>query len=144
MRIAIVGAGVSGLVAAHLLQPRHEVTVFEEGPRAGGHTNTVRVDTADETLHVDTGFIVYNDRNYPHFERLLDELGVATQPSEMNFSVSAEHEDFEYAGTPRGLLAQPGNLTRPGFVRMIADYRRFNREARAWLQTGDDRQSLGD
>src|SRR5690349_286051 len=144
MRIAIVGAGISGLAVAHLLDRRHEVTVFEAGSYAGGHTNTVRVDTADETLQVDTGFIVYNDRNYPLFERLLDELGVATQRSAMSFSVSAEREDFEYAGTPWGLLAQPGNLTRPAFVRMLADYRRFNREARACLQAGDDRQSLGD
>ena len=144
MRIAVIGAGVSGLVVAHLLNERHEVTVFEAAPYAGGHTNTVRVDTVDDTLHVDTGFIVYNDRNYPNFERLLDRLGVATQPSTMSFSVSAAHEDFEYASTPRGLLAQPGNLTRPGFVRMLGEYVRFNRDARALLEDGDDRISLGD
>jgi predicted NAD/FAD-binding protein len=71
VRVAIVGAGVSGLVVAHLLHDRHEVTVFEAAGYAGGHTNTIRVDTADETHHVDTGFIVFNDRNYPNFERLL-------------------------------------------------------------------------
>ena len=144
MRIAIIGAGVSGLVAAHALHRRHEVTVFEAGDYAGGHTNTVRVDLPDETLAVDTGFIVYNDRNYPNFQRLLAELGVATQPSRMTFSVSAEHEDFEYAGTPRGLVAQPGNLTRPAFLRMLGEYRRFNREARLLLDEGDNRASLGD
>ena len=144
MRIAIVGAGVSGLVCAHLLHERHDVTVFEAAGDAGGHTNTVRVDTSDDTLHVDTGFIVYNDRNYPNFERLLERLGVASRPSTMSFSVSAAHEDFEYASTPRGLLAQPGNLTRPAFVRMLREYMRFNRDARALLEDGDDRVSLGD
>jgi uncharacterized protein len=144
MRIAVIGAGVSGLVAAHELHRRHDVTVFEAGAYAGGHTNTVRVDTSDATLDVDTGFIVFNDRNYPSFERLLDRLGVAWQPSVMSFSVSAETEDFEYAGTPRGLFAQRGNMTKPAFLRMIGEYRRFNREARALLREGDDRTSLGD
>ena len=75
MRIAIVGAGVSGLVVAHLLHRAHDVTVFEANAYAGGHTNTVRVDTPHETHQVDTGFIVFNDRNYPNFERLLERLG---------------------------------------------------------------------
>ena len=144
LRVAIVGAGVSGLTVAHLLHPRHEITVFEAGSYAGGHTNTVRVDLPDETLDVDTGFIVFNDRNYPNFERLLARLGVASQPSTMSFSVSAVSEDFEYAGTPRGLLAQPGNLTRPAFVRMVGEYVRFNRDAGVLLASGDDRTSLGD
>src|SRR6478735_8741544 len=132
-RGAVVGAGISGLTAADLLHPRHDVTVFEAGAHAGGHSNTVRVDLPDETLDVDTGFIVFNDRNYPNFERLLDRLGVASQPSTMSFSVSAVGEDFEYAGTPRGLLAQPGNLRRPAFVRMMGEYVRFNRDARVLL-----------
>jgi uncharacterized protein len=143
-RVAIVGAGISGLTVAHLLHPRHDIAVFEAGTYAGGHTNTIRVDLPGETLDVDTGFIVFNDRNYPNFERLLDQLGVASQPSTMTFSVSAVGEDFEYAGTPRGLLAQPGNLTRPAFVRMVGEYVRFNRDARVLLQSGDDRTSLGD
>jgi predicted NAD/FAD-binding protein len=143
-RVAIVGAGISGLTVAHLLNDRHEVTVFEAGDYAGGHTNTVRVDLPDATLHVDTGFIVYNDRNYPNFERLLGSLGVGTRPTTMSFSVSAVDEDFEYAGTPRGLVAQPGNLTRPAFVRMIGEYVRFNRDARVLLESGDDSTSLGD
>ena len=144
MDVAIIGAGVSGLVAAHHLQGRHRVTVFEAATRPGGHTNTVRVDLADQTLDVDTGFIVFNDRNYPNFERLLERLGVASQPSTMSFSVSAVGEDFEYAGTPRGLVAQPGNLTRPAFLRMIREYVRFNRDARILLEEGDDGRSLGD
>jgi uncharacterized protein len=144
LRVAIVGAGISGLTVAHLLHPRHDITVFEAGSYAGGHANTVRVDLPDETLDVDTGFIVFNDRNYPNFERLLGRLGVACQPTTMSFSVSAVGEDFEYAGTPRGLLAQPGNLTRPAFVRMVGEYVRFNRDARVLLASGDDRTSLGD
>jgi predicted NAD/FAD-binding protein len=139
MRIAIVGAGVSGLVAAHLLQREHEVVIYEAGSYAGGHTNTIRVDTAHETHHVDTGFIVMNDRNYPNFTRLLSQLGVATQATNMSFSVKGEDEDFEYAGTPRGLFCQPRNLASPRFQRMIADLLRFNRELRRLLahdQTG--------
>src|SRR4029079_12012849 len=85
---AIVGPGISGLTCAHVLHGRHEITLFEADGRLGGHTNTVRVDLADETHHVDTGFIVHNDRNYPGFIGLMNELGVATQPSEMSFSVS--------------------------------------------------------
>ena len=85
MRIAIIGAGISGLATAHMFHRVHEITVFEAGPRAGGHADTVRVDTEDATHHVDTGFIVFNDRNYPNFERLLTSLGVASQPSIMSF-----------------------------------------------------------
>jgi predicted NAD/FAD-binding protein len=144
MKLAVVGAGVSGLVAAYLLHERHDVTVFEAGGHAGGHANTLRVDTAHETLDVDTGFVVFNDRNYPLFERLLARLGVGVQASSMSFSVSAVHEDFEYAGTPRGLIAQPGNLARPAFLRMVWEYGRFNREARRLLESGDARVSLGD
>jgi predicted NAD/FAD-binding protein len=133
MRIAIVGAGVSGLLAAHLLAREHEVVVYEAGSYAGGHTNTIRVDTAHDSYHVDTGFIVMNDRNYPNFTRLLSQLGVETQATNMSFSVKGEDEDFEYAGTPRGLFCQPRNLLSPHFQRMIADLLRFNRELRRLL-----------
>jgi uncharacterized protein len=133
VRIAIVGAGVSGLVAAHLLQGQHEIVVYEAGSYAGGHTNTVRVDTAHATHHVDTGFIVMNDRNYPNFTRLLSRLGVATQPTHMSFSVKGEEEDFEYCGTPRGIFCQPRNLVSVRFQRMILDLPRFNRELRRLL-----------
>jgi len=128
MRIAIVGTGISGLVCAHKLHPEHEITVYEANDYVGGHTNTVRVDLPDETQWVDTGFIVLNDRNYPNFQPLLDELGVATQPSHMSFSVS-DGDAFEYAGTPRGLFAKPGHAANPRFLRMIRDLVRFNREA---------------
>jgi predicted NAD/FAD-binding protein len=136
VRIAIVGAGVSGLVAAHLLHREHEIVVYEAGSYAGGHTNTIRVDTAHETHHVDTGFIVMNDRNYPNFTRLLDRLGVARQPTHMSFSVKGEEHDFEYSGTPRGLFCQPGNIASVRFQRMILDLLRFNRALRTLLDGG--------
>jgi predicted NAD/FAD-binding protein len=140
MRIAIVGAGVSGLAVAHLLDPVHDVTVFEAGPYAGGHTNTVRVDTADATHHVDTGFIVFNDRNYPNFERLLARLRVKSQPSEMSFSVSDGRGDFEYNGSsPNGVYAKRAHIVTPWFQRMLADLARFHREARALLASAPGR-----
>lgn len=143
MKIAIVGAGVSGLVAAHLLHREHEIAVFEAGAYAGGHTNTIRVDTEDATHHVDTGFIVFNDRNYPNFQRLLAQLGVATQASTMSFGVS-DGRDFEYSGaSPNGLFANRHHLMRPWFHRMLADLVRFNRDARALLSGGDS-LSLGE
>ncbi len=148
MRIAIVGAGVSGLVVAHLLDARHDVTVFEANGYAGGHTNTVRVDTPHQTHHVDTGFIVYNDRNYPNFERLLSRLGVATKASSMTFSVSDGCGDFEYNGSsPNGLFAKRAHLVTPWFHRMVADMARFNRAARELVAQGgrsDEGPSLGD
>jgi len=144
MRIAIVGAGISGLVVAHLLHRGHEITVFEAADYAGGHTNTIRVDTPNETHHVDTGFIVFNDRNYPGFERLLERLGVAWQPSTMSFSVSDGKGDFEYSGaSPNGLFAKRGHLVTPWFHRMVADLARFNRAARGLLTGSVDEVGAG-
>ena len=137
MRIAVVGGGVSGLVAAHLLHPEHDVTVFEAGAYAGGHTNTVTVDTDAGPLGVDTGFIDFNDRNYPRFEALLTELGVAAQPSDMSFGVS--DGDFEYASTsPSGLYAKRSHLLSPSFQRMVADVPRFQRRARELLVSPEE------
>jgi len=130
----VIGAGISGLVAAHRLHPEHDITVYEANDYPGGHTNTVRVDLTGETHFIDTGFIVLNDRNYPNFEPLLAELGVATQPSHMSFSVGAGKGDFEYAGTPRGVFAKPSHAVSPPFLRMLADLARFNRDARALLE----------
>jgi predicted NAD/FAD-binding protein len=138
MRIAIVGAGISGLVATHVLQRRHDVTLFEANDYAGGHTHTVRVETDGGAWDVDTGFIVCNDRNYPNFQRLLAQLGVATQPSDMSFGVSDPVGDFEYSGaSPNGLYAKRSHLVTPWFQRMVADLVRFNRDARALLAGGD-------
>ncbi len=143
MRIAIIGAGVSGLTAAYLLHREHEVTVFEAGDHAGGHTNTIRVDTAHETHHVDTGFIVFNDRNYPNFERLLAQLGVAWQPSNMSFSVSDEQGSFEYASTSlSGLYANRRHLGSLAFQRMVAEVPRFQRAARRLLEADAEHEHL--
>ena len=144
MRIAIVGTGISGLVAAHRLQHEHEVTVFEAADRLGGHTNTVAVEgEGGERLRIDTGFIVFNDRNYPNFEALLEEIGVASQPSHMGFSVSDGEGGFEYSGTPRGVFARRSHLLSPSFLGMLRDWRRFNREARALIGMNGTAPSLG-
>ncbi len=138
MRIAIIGAGVSGLVCAHLLHADHELVLFEASDRVGGHANTVRVETDAGVHDIDTGFIVFNDRNYPNFERLLDELDVATQASRMSFGVS-DGADFEYNGaSPNGLFATRSKLIDPAFHRMIADLVRFNRDARELLASEED------
>ena len=144
MKIAVVGAGISGLVAAHHLHPEHDITVYEANDYVGGHTSTHRVDLADETHWVDTGFIVYNDRNYPNFEPLLAELGVETQKSRMSFSVSDQDGGLEYSGaSPNGLFADRGNLVRPSFLRMVRDLVRFNRQAPALVGLNGSGPSLG-
>jgi uncharacterized protein len=143
MRIAIVGAGVSGLVCAHLLHRDHQLVVFEATEGAGGHANTVHVETDTGAYDLDTGFVVFNDRNYPGFERLLGELDVATQPSQMSFGVS-DGVDFEYNGaSPNGLFATRSNMIAPSFHRMIADVVRFNHDARRLLASGEN-LPLGD
>jgi predicted NAD/FAD-binding protein len=129
-RVAVVGSGISGLSAARLLSRGHTVTLFEAAPRLGGHANTLDV-VLDGIAHpVDTGFLVYNRATYPNLVRLFDELGVPAAPSEMSFSVSLDSPAIEWAGTSLGtLFAQPANVLRPGFIRMLRDVLRFNREA---------------
>ena len=146
MRIAIVGAGVSGLTCAHLLSRSHDVTLYEADDRPGGHANTVRVDLPDGSFDVDTGFLVYNERNYPGLIRLFDDLGVATKPSDMSFAVCDEVGGLEWKGTSFDtVFAQRRNLVKPAFLRMLADIVRFNRRARALLdQPADPSVSLGD
>jgi predicted NAD/FAD-binding protein len=145
MRIAIVGAGISGMVTAHLLHRHHEIVVFEASERAGGHSNTIRVDTPEQTHHVDTGFMVFNDRNYPHFQRLLTQLGVESQPSDMSFSVSDERGDFEYnSASPNGLFAKRSHLATPWFHQMITDLVRFNSAARELLVGAGEDLSFGE
>jgi predicted NAD/FAD-binding protein len=131
MRIAIVGSGIAGLTCAHLLHPRHEVMLYEVDGRPGGHTNTVEVEVDGDTHAVDTGFIVYNERTYPGFVRLLRELGVGTKDSEMSFGVSDERAGLEWRGTSlSSLFAQRRNIVNPAFRRMLVDVVRFNRAAR--------------
>jgi predicted NAD/FAD-binding protein len=138
VRVAVVGSGVSGLTSAYLLHRSHEVTLFEQDDRPGGHTNTVTVDIGDRSQPVDTGFIVYNDRTYPGFIALLDHLGVPTRASEMSFSVTDERTGLEWRGTsPSTVFAQRRNLARPAFHRMLVDVVRFNRAARRLVAAGD-------
>ena len=128
MRIAVIGTGIAGLGAAYALsRGGHDVALFEREPRAGGHTRTVTVAEAGRTLGIDTGFIVHNERNYPNLVRLFRELGVATQESDMSFSVSCARCGIEWSG--RRPFAQSRNALRPSFVRMVRDVGRFLREA---------------
>ncbi|MCW4149806.1 FAD-dependent oxidoreductase [Halomonas sp. 18H] len=129
-RIAVIGSGIAGMAAAWYLSQRHRVTLFEAGPRLGGHTATVDVTLEGQPYAVDTGFIVFNDRTYPHFQRLLAALGVESQPTEMSFSVHETRRDFEYNGhTLTSLFAQRRNLFKPSFLGLLRDILRFNREA---------------
>jgi uncharacterized protein len=143
-RVAVVGGGVSGLVAAAELHAAgHDVRLFEAADYAGGHTNTVEVDTPAGPLAVDTGFIVFNELNYPNFERMLAELGVASQPADMSFSVADGRGGFEWATTgPRGLFARPAHALDPRFHRMLRDLVRFNRDARKLVGMRDRGPSL--
>lgn len=130
MKVAIVGAGISGLGAAWLLSKKHDVTVFEADSHFGGHANTVNAGCVDGDIPIDTGFIVCNDRNYPNFLSLLDELNVKYVPTEMSFGVSIGAGSFEYAGSEKlsALLAQPLNLFRPRFISMIKSLVRFYKD----------------
>ncbi|WP_420405335.1 NAD(P)/FAD-dependent oxidoreductase [Nisaea sp.] len=125
MRIAVVGSGIAGLGAAWLLSSRYQVTVYEANDRLGGHSNTVTVDYDGEAVPVDTGFIVYNEATYPNLIGMFDWLGIRTKPSDMSFSVSVGNGALEYEGSLRGLVAQPTNLLRPGYYRMLTDVARF-------------------
>lgn len=143
MRVAVVGAGSAGLACAHRLRPDHDVRIFEAAGRPGGHTHTRPVTVDGTTFPVDSGFIVCNDRTYPNFLGLLDELGVAVRPTTMSFSVTARDRDFEYhADSLNGLFAQRRNAVDPRFLRMVAEYVRFNRVAHRFLASGDETTSL--
>jgi predicted NAD/FAD-binding protein len=145
MRIAVIGAGISGMVAAYRLCSEHDVTVYEAGGYIGGHTNTVDVSEQGRDLAIDTGFIVHNDWTYPNFVALLEELGVPWQESDMSFSVRCEKSGLEYNGTSlNSLFAQRRNLVRPSFLRMVADILRFGSQAQALLAPGAPDLSLGD
>ena len=144
MKIAIIGSGIAGNVAAHRLHKEHEITVFEAGAHVGGHTHTHEIDSHGERYAIDTGFIVFNDWTYPNFIALLSELGVESQASVMSFSVRNEASGLEYNGTTiNTLFAQRSNLLRPSFYRMLRDIVRFNREAPALLASSTD-IALGD
>lgn len=130
MRIAVVGSGISGLAAAWLLSERHQVTLYEANDYAGGHTHTVDVTLQGRTCGVDTGFLVFNEATYPNLVPLLRHLEVPVAKSEMSFSLSLEEPAIAWSGTNLDtLFAQRSNLVRPGFLRMLRDILRFNRDA---------------
>ena len=140
-RVAIVGAGISGLSAAHLLSRRHEVELFEKDARLGGHAHTHVLSHGGREWTMDSGFLVYNHRNYPNFARLLAELGVEGQPSDMCFSVRCRPCGLEYSSRGlNGLFAQRRRALDPRHLRMLAEIPRFNRRALALLDTpeGED------
>ncbi|MEY2696862.1 MAG: hypothetical protein RL333_1000 [Pseudomonadota bacterium] len=143
-KIAIIGTGISGLTAAYYLNPHCDLTVFEKNDYVGGHTQTHDVEWNGERHQIDTGFIVFNDWTYPEFIRLMNAIGVEDQPSHMSFSVKCEQTGLEYNGTSlNSLFAQRRNLFSPRFLGMIRDIMRFNREAPAFLDHGDDAMTLG-
>jgi predicted NAD/FAD-binding protein len=145
VRIAVIGGGVSGNLCARLLAVKHDVQLFEANEYAGGHTNTVRVSTLGGEYPVDTGFMVFNDRTYPHFTKLLELLDVPSQASDMSFSVRSDRPDFEFQGSSvNGLFAQRSNLVKPSFYRMLAEVLRFNRESPRLLETDDDHLTIGE
>ncbi|MGI9658440.1 MAG: NAD(P)/FAD-dependent oxidoreductase [Gaiellaceae bacterium] len=135
VNIAVVGAGIAGLGAAYLLAREHKVTLFERDERLGGHSNTVVVDIGERELGLDTGFLVHNERNYPNLIRLFRELDVATQPSEMSFSVSCQGCGLEYSG--RKPFAQRSNILKPRFYAFLYDVVDFLRTAPKSLRAGD-------
>ncbi len=152
MKIAVIGSGISGLGAAWALGDEHEVTLYEAEGRLGGHSNTAEVVDRGRRIPVDTGFIVFNERNYPNLVRLFDHLRVPTEPSDMSFAVSRDAGRFEYQSRALGLAAQPINLARPGYARMVRDILRFTREAAFAVRPGSlettrqllDRMKLSD
>ena len=136
-RVAVVGGGISGLAAAYLLAPHHAVTLYEAAPRLGGHARTVMAGRNGDQP-VDTGFIVFNYANYPHLTRMFMDLDVPVKPSDMSFGASIDNGRVEYALRDlRGLVGQPRNLVRPGFLRMVRDIAKFNAQAEA-AATDDD------
>ena len=145
MKIAIVGSGISGLVTAYLLSQDHDITVYEAANYIGGHTNTVSVELKGRNYEVDTGFIVYNEKNYPNFVKLLDQLEVPNQPTNMSFSVRCIITGLEYNGTSiNKLFAQRSNLLRPSFYRMIKDILRFNRDTKQFLKSENLKLTFGE
>lgn len=144
MKIAVIGTGIAGNVAAWHLCKDHDITVYEAGSHVGGHTHTHDIVQNGSHYAIDTGFIVFNDWTYPNFIALLDEIGVASQPTDMGFSSRCETTGIEYNGSSLNqLFAQRRNILRPGFHGMIRDILRFNRESRELIDGDNETLTLG-
>ncbi|MDJ0957943.1 MAG: FAD-dependent oxidoreductase [Arenicellales bacterium] len=144
MKIAVVGAGISGIYAAHRLAMQHDVTLYEANGYLGGHTDTHHVTTEDRICSVDTGFIVFNETNYPLFTSFIKDLGVQSQPTNMSFSVSEKRSGLEYNATNlKGLFCQRKNLVSPRFYRMLIDILRFYKHSPELLTCDDDDLTIG-
>jgi len=138
LKVAIIGSGVSGLVSAYLLSRKYEVTIFEKENRAGGHANTVSVTDSEKKYNLDVGFIVYNEKTYPKFTQLLNELNISTQLSDMSFSFNSIKENFEFSSRGiRGFFAQKKNIFNPIHYRMLYDLLFFHRDARSILKKNE-------
>tara|TARA_Y100001970_G_scaffold34644_1_gene42896 strand:+ start:1225 stop:2475 length:1251 start_codon:yes stop_codon:yes gene_type:complete len=145
MRIAIIGSGISGLTCAYVLNQNHEITLFEKNDYIGGHTHTHDIEYGGENWSVDSGFIVYNERTYPNFIKLLDKLGIERQLTRMGFSVKSEKSNLEYAGhSLNGLFAQRSNIFSVSFLRMLKSMKRFNAESRRDLHNIPSETTLGE
>ena len=145
MKIAIIGTGIAGLTAAHLLHHRHDITVYEAANYVGGHVNTIEVHEDHQSIAIDTGFIVFNDWTYPHFEKLLSTLDVQVQNSEMSFSAQCEATDFEWSGNGlRGLIFNKENWNQYKAYQILFDVLRFNKTAKEYLVSDQFNQTLGE
>ena len=145
MKIAIIGSGISGLTASYLLNRKHDITLFEKNDYIGGHTHTHEIENDNKIWNVDSGFIVYNERTYPNFIKLLDMLDVERQLTRMGFSVKSPNKNLEYAGhSLNALFAQRSNLFRPSFIRLLGGMKRFNKEARRDLPSLNKEMTLGE
>lgn len=145
-RIAIIGSGISGQTCGYLLSPKHEISLFEANDYLGGHTATVDINIDGEPLAVDTGFIVFNDRTYPNFIKMMQQIGVTSKPTEMSFSVHNEANGLEYNGhNLNSLFAQRRNLVNPRFYRFIWEILRFNKLAKQYVleDTANRNETLG-
>ena len=145
MKIAIIGSGISGLTAGYILNKNHDIRIFEANNYIGGHTHTHDINIRGKEFKVDTGFIVYNERTYPNFIKLLDILGVERQLSTMGFSVKSISKDYEYAGKSlNSLFAKRSNILRLGFLRMLYEMYYFGKKADAFGLGLDTSITLGD
>ncbi len=145
MRIAVVGSGISGNLAARILSAKHEVDVFESAAHVGGHAHTVDVQAYGRPVSADVAFMVFNRRTYPNYCRLLQLLGVEAHDSDMSLSVRCLDSGLEYQGSSlNGLFAQRRNLLRPSFYRMLLDIIRFNEQAMRFCESGDESTLLGE